>query len=44
MMGKIEIEMKEYKSEQVVKQDYYKYFSGPAIPFMKWGLTVRYFS
>lgn len=40
-MGSLQLELDDFKSDKVIKQDYFKMFSGPKIfPYLSWGLFI----
>ena len=40
-MGSLDLELDDFKSDKVIKKDYFKMFSGPNVfPFLSWGLFV----
>lgn len=40
-MGNLELELDDFKSDKVIKKDYYKMFSGPNVfPYLSWGLFI----
>ena len=40
-MGNLDLELDDFKSDKVIKKDFYKMFSGPKVfPFLSWGLFV----
>lgn len=41
VMGSLELELDDFKSDKVVKKDFYKMFSGPNVfPYLSWGIFV----
>lgn len=41
LMGSLELELDDFKSDKVIKKDYFKMFSGPKVfPYLSWGLFV----
>lgn len=41
MIGSLELELEDFKSDKVIKKDYFKMFSGPKVfPYLSWGLFV----
>lgn len=41
VMGSLELELDDFKSDKVVKKDFFKMFSGPDVfPYLSWGLFV----
>lgn len=41
VMGSLELQLDDFKSDKVIKKDYYKMFSGPRVyPYLSWGLFV----
>ena len=41
LIGSLELELDDFKSDKVIKKDYYKMFSGPKVfPYLSWGLFM----
>ena len=41
LMGSLELELDDLKSDKVIKKDYFKMFSGPKVfPYLSWGLFI----
>lgn len=41
IMGSLDLELDDFKSDKVIKKDYYKMFSGPKVfPYLSWGIFV----
>lgn len=40
-MGNLEIELFDFLSDKVIKQDRHKVFSGKDLPILKWELNVK---
>lgn len=41
LMGSLELELDDFKSDKVIKKDYFKMFSGPKVfPYLSWGLFI----
>ena len=41
LMGGLDLELDDFKSDNVIKKDYFKMFSGPNVfPFLSWGLFI----
>lgn len=40
-MGSLDLQLNDFKSDKVIKKDYYKMFSGPKVfPYLSWGLFI----
>lgn len=41
IMGTVDLELDDFKSERVIKKDFFKMFSGPKVfPYLSWGLFI----
>ncbi len=41
VMGQLELELDDFKSDKVIKKDFFKMFSGPKVlPYLSWGLFI----
>ncbi|EGR33256.1 lmbr1-like conserved region family protein, putative [Ichthyophthirius multifiliis] len=39
-IGSLDIQLKDFLNEQVIKNEYYKFFSGKSLPILKWGINL----